>query len=119
MNQVERLHTQMKELQISSSEMCKLLHISTSRFANWKKRGSIPKDKLLPCANLLNVTVTWLLTGEGSKYKSDVVQTEPQNITAEEFAMLEVFKKLSDEERKAIKSVADTMVKPKTIKKTG
>ncbi|MBL4653703.1 MAG: hypothetical protein JKY53_12710 [Flavobacteriales bacterium] len=50
---------------------------------------------------------------------SRLVQAEPKGITPEDTAMLEVLKKLTEDEKKAIKEVADSMVKPKEIKQAG
>ncbi len=116
MNQVERLHLRMKELNISPSEMCRFLHVSTSRFANWKKRGSIPKEMLIVSADILKVTVTWLLTGEGPKYQSDVVQPEPKGITLEDKEILEGLKLLSPQQKKAVKLLIESIIEEKPEK---
>jgi len=115
MNQVDRLHLRMKELNITPSEMCRTLHISTSRFANWKKRGSIPKEMLIVTTDILKVAVAWLLTGEEPKYHSDVVQPEPKGITLEEKDLINKFKHLLPSQKKAIKDIINSILNEREL----
>ena len=61
------MFSEMETQNISPAKMSRLLNISSARLANWKARGSIPKEFEIPVANLLGVRVEWLKAGEEPK----------------------------------------------------
>jgi len=64
MNEVDRLYNQMNKLGIKPTQMANMLNVSTSLFANWKKRGSIPKTYLERISDSLFVSIPWLISGK-------------------------------------------------------
>jgi len=64
MNEIERLYEQMSKLGIKPTQMANMLDVSTSLFANWKTRGSIPKKYLERISESLFVSIPWLISGK-------------------------------------------------------
>jgi hypothetical protein len=65
----------MERLKIASNTrsynaLADMLGLSSSAFANLKKRGSLPYDKIIVLANSLNVSMDWILTGKGEMLKT-------------------------------------------------
>lgn len=54
-----------------------MLGLSSSAFANFKKRNSIPYERLLHLANSRNISADWLFTGEGDMLKANSTRQEP------------------------------------------
>jgi len=50
-------------------EVAESLGMSTGDFANRKKRGRVPLDRLAEFASSRSVSLDWLLTGEGEMYR--------------------------------------------------
>ena len=50
----------------SYNSLADMLQLSSSAFANYKKRNSIPFERVLSLCNLQNVSVDWILTGRGN-----------------------------------------------------
>ena len=48
--------------------LARLLGMSTSDFAQRKKRKKVPLDRLVSVASLRNISVDWLLTGGGERH---------------------------------------------------
>jgi len=58
----------LEDRNISQKDVCTKLGINSSTFSTWKKQhGNVPNDKLLIIADFLKVSLTYLLTGEGSE----------------------------------------------------
>ena len=68
---LERILKLMDEKNISMSEMCKLAQIPQSTFSTWKSKDREPKAKYLNnIANVLDVSVDYLTTGEAINLKN-------------------------------------------------
>ena len=63
----------------NDSQVAKAVGITPQAFSNYKKRAKIPSDLILKFAGIYDVSVDWLLTGEG---KSEA----PSKIAAEAVA---------------------------------
>ncbi|HZX36207.1 MAG TPA: helix-turn-helix domain-containing protein [Thermodesulfobacteriota bacterium] len=54
----------------NDSRVAKALGVTPQAISNYKKRGSLPSDLVLKFAAIYNVSVDWLITGEGAARKS-------------------------------------------------
>lgn len=66
----------MERLKISTNTssynaLAERIGLSSSGFANLKKRKSIPYDKIAMLTNSLNVSMDWILTGKGEMRKGE------------------------------------------------
>ena len=68
MSVIGRIVRILEDRNISQKDVCTKLGINSSTFSTWKKQhGNVPNDKLLIIADFLKVSLTYLLTGEGSE----------------------------------------------------
>lgn len=62
---IDRLNEALRKKNISGNMLCKILEIPNANYTNWKKQT--PKGETLKqIANVLNVSVDWLLEREGA-----------------------------------------------------
>ncbi len=54
----------------NSSQLAKVLGITPQALSNYKKRGGIPTSLLFRFASIYDVSVDWLITGEGAAFKA-------------------------------------------------
>lgn len=67
---LERILKLMNDKNISISDMCKFAQIPQSTFSTWKSKDREPQTKYLNnIANVLDVTVDYLITGENEEEK--------------------------------------------------
>lgn len=57
-----------------TNKIAKMLDISPGSVSQWKSRGKISIDNLLAIGKLGEVTIEWLLTGEGEKKRTIALQ---------------------------------------------
>lgn len=55
-------------------ELAEFIGMSAGSFSNRKRAQSLPYEELLIVANKQNVDFNWLMTGEGSMYKNEVLE---------------------------------------------
>lgn len=84
----------------SYNSLADALGLSSSAFANLKKRGSVPYDKIISLASSLNVSIDWVITGEGEMYRTPKDESEVTDKHSEK--VLELYGALSDTQRKEI-----------------
>ncbi len=73
----------------SFNALAEILGLSSSNFASLKKRNSVPYDKILEFSRSHNVSIDWLLTGEGQMFKrGEVVEDNVVNIKTRQIAEL-------------------------------
>jgi len=53
----------------NSSQLAKVLGITPQALSNYKKRGDIPTSLLFKFADIYDVSVDWLISGDGSAFK--------------------------------------------------
>jgi transcriptional regulator with XRE-family HTH domain len=53
----------------SDNSLAEMLGVSSSGYAGYKKRNSVPMDKICKLANSLNMSIDWIMTGHGSMYR--------------------------------------------------
>jgi hypothetical protein len=61
----------------SYAEVGRDIGLSTSAYANRKKADSIPYDTLLPAAHSRDISIEWLLFGEGEPFRSSQQKVRP------------------------------------------
>jgi transcriptional regulator with XRE-family HTH domain len=60
----------------SDGKLAEKLGLSNSAYANLKKRGSIPYEKVIALAISYNVNIDWLFTGEGKASRREQQQLQ-------------------------------------------
>lgn len=106
-------------------EVAESLGMSTGDFANRKKRGRVPLDRLAEFASSRSVSLDWLLTGEGEMYRTprigDAYAAAPKpgdalkaarfgktagdsavQLTPRQQAVLELFESLAEDDQREI-----------------
>lgn len=94
----------------SYNELAEMLGISSSGYANYKKRNSIPFEKVAALAHSRNVSMDWVLTGEGSIHRGGAAERasygtgikEPPPEHPLKKAMAEILKGLGEEEQRQV-----------------
>lgn len=78
-----------KELQgfKTDQEVASFLKMSKTAFSNHKTRGTVPYEKLLTASKRLGVSLDWLLSGEGPKYRKEDATGEQAGLM--EFSLTE------------------------------
>lgn len=103
----ERIKQSRLGLGLSQRKLATFLNISFQTVQAWESGRAQPKgSRIAEVAEVLSVSVGWLLTGAGS---SEYTAVNPDDLTMEEIAMLEQFRSLPPEKRKMIQSVAHAM----------
>ena len=97
---VERIDSILKEKNLKRLALAEFSNISVQTITDWSKRGSIPSaDTAVKIAKYLNVSTDWLITGE-----------DPQGLTEEERRLVDDWRELGADARKAVRAVLDTFV---------
>lgn len=87
----------------SDSALARALDATPQTISSWKKRDSVPYAKCVSVARESGVSLDWLLTGEGTMYKSTPPPDQSmQALTPKERALLEMFKELSEKDQREI-----------------
>lgn len=84
----------------NDSQLAEELGLSSSGFANLKKRGSLPYERFERVCNSRNVSMDWLLTGEGAMWRGE--PTDRQML-----ALMGLVSALSPEQRRDICAVVE------------
>jgi len=67
-----RLKAAMLENDVSNADMARVVSVTPQAVGKWFKTNSISKESLKACADYLNVSLLWLLNGEG-EMQSNVI----------------------------------------------
>lgn len=86
-------------------DLCEAIGISSSTMTNWKNRGTDPPAKhIIPICEFLNVSPYFLLTGKENN--------EEIALSLDEQKLLEIYGKLSDDEKKeAVRRVKELVTR--------
>ena len=68
-----RLRLAMEEEGLAVGDVARLMNVRDRTVQDWRAKGQVSRERLSSLAKILNVTVDWLLTGEGS---NDLVREE-------------------------------------------
>ena len=84
----------------NDSQLAEILGLSSSGFANIKKRGSLPYERFEQLCNSRNVSMDWLLTGDGAMWRGEPADRQMA-------ALIELVSALQPEQRREICAVAE------------
>lgn len=94
----------LKEKGVTPYQVFKATGVAQSSLSDWKHGKSKPKyEKLLKIADYFGVTVDYLLTGEEMQKNKPVAISD--ELTQDEFEMLEIFRSATPEKKKAMMSL--------------
>lgn len=108
---IDRLETVLKEQKITKTQLAADISMRRENLSDWKKNGGVPSSDVgIKIANYLNISLEWLVTGEGAKYVC------PAEVPEEIFYLrkfeLDLFKKyedLSPDKKEVIKTLIKTL----------
>ena len=96
---IERILETAEQKGIKQVDIAKLINKGTAQITSWKKRECNPPAEFIPpIAELLNVSIQWLMTGEE--------ETE-RGLTTEEQKMLTLYRRLDQKDRREIVGIID------------
>ncbi|MCE5287017.1 MAG: helix-turn-helix domain containing protein [Pelosinus sp.] len=99
MTTIERIVNILDDRGISQKDLCDKTGIKPQTFSTWKKQFSdVPSDKLIAIANFLKVSISFLLTGEGSP--------EIKQLSDQEEELLRIYNLLNLKDKTALLSRA-------------
>lgn len=100
----ERIFTTLAQKKLSQKDFARKIDVNEKTVSAWKKNNSLPPlDKISNISDCLGVSIDFLITGQ-EKNSSTV------NLTFDEQALLNNFKKLSDKSKGIILGKAETLV---------
>lgn len=106
MSIIDRLLYALDTTGISQTDLCTYIDVGTSTISNWKNRKTDPPAKyIFPICEKMNLSIKWLLIGEGEIQK----KIEMQN-TVDEIELLNRYKKLSREDKIKVMERAQTLL---------
>lgn len=85
----------------SDSALARLIEATPQTISTWKSRNSIPYAKCVEVSKEKNISLDWLLTGQGEMYRDGRESMAPA-LSPKEQALLELFKELSDKDQREI-----------------
>lgn len=103
-----RLDNLLNEKKIKRSDLCRATGISESSVRSWGKQNSIPNaEYAIKVAHFFGVSVEWLINGDGENGGVKLV------LAPEEKELIEIFRRLSSEQKKFILSNARFIMEQK------
>lgn len=109
----ERLKAIRKDAGLSQSELAEKLNVSGYvTISGWETgRTVIGKTRLYQIADMFNVNIDWLLTGEGAMYNSPTDVDDETRRKIEDEGLLKLFMSLPDDVQERILKVLRECVK--------
>ncbi len=71
----------------NDSRLARLLDVTPQALSNYKKRGKVPSDLLIKFAQMQGLSVDWLLSGVGEKYRAVAEGEEVPSVFEEDGAV--------------------------------
>lgn len=103
-----RLDNLLNEKKIKRSDLCRATGISESSVRSWGKQNSIPNaEYAIKVAHFFGVSVEWLINGDNEDGGVKLV------LAPEEKELIEIFRRLSSEQKKFILSNARFIMEQK------
>jgi len=96
--QIKNLH--------SDTKVAELLGMSITALANRKYRDSIPYQELILFCESENISLKWLLAGEGDKKKANIMNPESAQSSPTQQLLVETISSLSPERQKTVLRLA-------------
>ncbi|MDE5754238.1 MAG: helix-turn-helix domain-containing protein [Oscillospiraceae bacterium] len=107
MDIMDRITERLKEINRTQADICNYIGINYSVFTTWKKRGTEPPTKyLIKICEFLNLSLNYLLTGE----------EKPEISTEKEQEMLNLFRRLPNDEQSKLIGRTELLVEMNTNK---
>lgn len=107
MDIMDRITERLKEINRTQADICNYIGINYSVFTTWKKRGTEPPTKyLIKICEFLNLSLNYLLTGE----------EKPETSTEKEQEMLNLFRRLPNDEQSKLIGRTELLVEMNTNK---
>ena len=106
----ERLLDRLEEMNLIRADLCRALGISEGTVRNWKKGVMPAADTALKIADYLQVSVSWLVSGQGEKLQHSYREMS-ESISDSERELLELYRNLSDEDKERLIDIAETFRK--------
>lgn len=104
-----RLREAMDAEQITNTELANACDVTVQAVGNWRRTGKISREKIALVARTIRRTTDWLLTGEESptwavrdRPDAGSAQEETEEGDPRKRAMLELWEKLTPEQRDAL-----------------
>lgn len=99
-----RIDNILNERKMKRSDLYKTLDIPQTSFSSWIK-GSIPNAEIaLKISRFLNVSLEYLITGEGEKPKSDLIF-----LSEEENELIDIYRSLDKRGRVTLLNIAKAL----------
>lgn len=95
----QNLNNILKERKITQKELCQQISIAESKLSYWlTKSKSIPSEYIIPICNYLNISSSFLLTGQESDSKNQII------LSKEEIEFIKEYRYLSDKSKSEIRN---------------
>jgi len=91
----------------SDGKLAESLGLSTSAYANLKKRGSIPFEKVIELAISQKVNLDWLFSGEGGGNMNAPLRVESAVMMPQWENIADLFEGLSEQQRTRIEVIME------------
>ena len=91
----------------NDSELCRVLKINRATLGNWRIRDSVPYSLCVNIAETKNISLDWLLTGEGEMLKGERAANDAVSITPEEAQYLRWLRNMLPEQKKDTLALAE------------
>lgn len=93
------------------SALCLAMGTKRSTVGNWRNRGTIPYSECVKVAQEKNLSLDWLLTGEGPMFRGESAAPVPAPSSPahnpREEAILALFRSLTEAEQREIQDAAE------------
>jgi uncharacterized protein YwgA len=93
----------------TDSELCRIIKVNRGTLGNWRVRDSVPYSLCVELAEQKNISLAWLLTGDGEMIKG--VEAVNDSLTRENELILNLYNQLTPEDRadaaKEIKKIVE------------
>ena len=95
----QNLNSILKERKITQKELCQQISIAESKLSYWLTKSKvIPSEYIIPICNYLNISPSFLLTGQESDSKNHIT------LSKEEIEFIKEYRYLSDKSKSEIRN---------------
>ena len=91
----------------NDSQLCEATGTPRPTLGNWRARQSVPYSLCVSVADSKGISLDWLLTGEGPMRRGEISPTSTPTNTAQEEAILSLYRSLSESDQREIQSAAE------------
>ncbi|GAB0057344.1 hypothetical protein SIID45300_01671 [Candidatus Magnetaquicoccaceae bacterium FCR-1] len=95
-----------------NQDIASALGVAQPTVINWGERNDIPLDRAVEFSKRERISLDWLITGEGPKYKSEgLTPTIPATTSPDETALLDAYRAADEAGRAALLITAKAMAR--------